>query len=192
MKAKLRLLLSFPIFFFCFSLFPQDGLRLWEETADIGAEAASQLSDGRGYRLEETRLENALAGIQQVSGTQRLLYFPDANGKMIPYRVEERSVMASELQERYPGIRSYVGYGVGEHVGKRIRFSWSQKGFQAMISAPGDPSLSKRYRTKKRPMFYMHGIRNWTEHRPGNAQPPLPWKSLLHKTRQRSWWTIAC
>ncbi len=138
MKAKLRLLLAFPIFFFCFSVFPQDGLRLWEETADIGPTAASQLEAGKGFVLEEARLDQALDRIRQASGTRRLLYFPDASGEVIPYRVEERSVMAPELQARYPNIRSYVGYGVGQHEGKRIRFSWSHKGFQAMLSAPGE------------------------------------------------------
>lgn len=135
MKVKLQLLFSIPIFFFCFSVFAQDGLRLWRETAATGKAPAAQLAGAKAYVLEEERFADALQRFRQLPQARGVLYFPDASGTLVPYRVEERSIMAADLQQRFPGIRSYVGFGVGQHRDKRIRFSWSHKGFQAMISA---------------------------------------------------------
>ncbi|MDX1331937.1 MAG: M12 family metallo-peptidase, partial [Robiginitalea sp.] len=87
---------------------------------------------GRAFMLREAQLSRKLAELQAGDGAETVLLFPDASGSPRKYRVKERSVMSAELQERYPGIRSYVGYSM-EGAPSRIRFSFSQKGLQGMI-----------------------------------------------------------
>ena len=68
---------------------------------------------------------------QKKGSTQ--LPFPDKNGTVQYYKIQEASVMHPDLQKKYPNIRSYVGTSVN---GKRnIRFSVSPKrGLEGIIS----------------------------------------------------------
>ena len=70
-----------------------------------------------------------------------VISFPDASGALRRYRVAERSVMAPDLQAKYPGIRSYVGLGI-EGNPHRIRFSLTHKGFQGIIHKTGSTSAA--------------------------------------------------
>ncbi len=90
----------------------------------------------RAFVLRETEFSRQLQELQGREGAEILLSFPDASGTPRTYRVQERPVMAPELQRRYPGIRSYIGYAT-EGPPSRIRFSFSHKGLQGMIVQPG-------------------------------------------------------
>lgn len=57
--------------------------------------------------------------------------FPDASGQMGRFLVYEAPVMAAELQDKYPDMRSYVGIGIDDPVA-RIRFSVTQWGLHTM------------------------------------------------------------
>ena len=64
-----------------------------------------------------------------------VLSFPNSEGKLTRFAVMEASVMHPDLQERYPDIRSYIGYGVDD-ASSSIRFSISPYGFSGMIMSP--------------------------------------------------------
>lgn len=60
---------------------------------------------------------------QRFSGDESLLIqFPDSDGKIRDYIVQEASVMAPELQAKFPEIRSYTGWQKN-HPENTIRFS---------------------------------------------------------------------
>jgi len=58
--------------------------------------------------------------------------FPNADGQLEHFRVQESSNMAPELAARYPDIKSYVGQGV-ENPTATIYFSLSPLGLQTMV-----------------------------------------------------------
>ncbi|MEZ4792267.1 MAG: M12 family metallo-peptidase [Gelidibacter sp.] len=60
-----------------------------------------------------------------------IVSFPNPDGQMERFRVFEASVMDTELQARYPEIRSYAGQGIDDPTAV-IRFSISPLGFQSM------------------------------------------------------------
>lgn len=60
---------------------------------------------------------------QRFSGDESLLIqFPDSDGKIRDYIIQEASVMAPELQAKFPEIRSYTGWQKN-HPENTIRFS---------------------------------------------------------------------
>lgn len=76
------------------------------------------------YSFNITGMQSKLAYAPE-SGTfagksNTILELPDAEGNLKNYRVEEASVMAPELQAKYPEIRSYAGYGDS---GEYLRFT---------------------------------------------------------------------
>ena len=137
MKTKLRLVLSIPLFFFSITSLAQDAGLYWEQRLMTpGRETLSGQSikneGGRAFALRESVFRQELQKLQDGSTTSVLISFPDASGQPIMYRVEERSVMAPELQQRYPDIRSYIGYATHSN-SIHIRFSYSPKGLQGMV-----------------------------------------------------------
>ncbi|MEJ2585507.1 MAG: M12 family metallo-peptidase, partial [Robiginitalea sp.] len=108
----------------------------------------------RVFVLREDKLEDQLQQVQDRVGAEVLLAFPDASGRPRMYRVRERPVMSPELQDRYPGIRSYVGYST-DGTPSRIRFSFSHKGLQGMIVAPGTSLTHYLERVPGRPDTYL-------------------------------------
>jgi len=137
MQTKLRLVLSIPLLFFGLNTLSQEAGLYWENGSVVPNQRTLsgqviQQESGRAFMLREEQLRRQLAELQAGHGAETELSFPDASGNPRKYRVKERSVMSAELQERYPGIRSYVGYSM-EGTPSRIRFSFSQKGLQGMI-----------------------------------------------------------
>jgi len=78
------------------------------------------------YQLNVDGFKNSLKNApQRFSNDESLvLKFPDAEGKMSDYVILEAPVLSKELQEKYPEIRSYVGYEKGNNL-NTIRFSIS-------------------------------------------------------------------
>lgn len=64
-----------------------------------------------------------------------IMFFPNNEGKLERFRVEEVSIFSPELAGKFPNIKAYVGYGV-DTPGARVRFSVSPKGLQSMSSYP--------------------------------------------------------
>jgi len=83
-------------------------------------------TDYKLYKLDVQGINSELSKAPaRESGNESLvLKFPNADGKLVDYVVKEASVMAKELSDKYPGIKSYVGYQKDDS-GNTVRFSIS-------------------------------------------------------------------
>lgn len=94
-------------------------------------------SEGKYYTLNHAELKAQLAAApQRFSGNQGItIGFPDAQGTTEYFTVYEYSNFSPDLQEQFPDIRAYAGFGI-ENPASSLRFSFSPKGLQAMITRP--------------------------------------------------------
>ena len=142
MKTKLRLVLAFPLLFFCFSLWSQDSGGPWQKIEGKQDALTLGIRDAEGYLLETSELGRTLEAIQVRPNRSAIVSFPDGEGGIMDFQVEEHSVMHPELQARYPSIRSYRGFALNDPKARQIRFSFSPEGFQGMLlSASGSGDL---------------------------------------------------
>lgn len=134
MAVKLRLVLSITIFFLCYYGAAQTGY--WKKKESTGIAAHQQLTrlkikDAKIFSLEEGFFMNTLKG----GSTQRqrqVVDFPDENGNLRSFTIQESPVFSPELSEKYPDIKSFVGQSLNNDR-DRIRFSVSHNGVQGMI-----------------------------------------------------------
>ena len=141
MKTKLSLVLSIPLLFFCLTARAQEEGVYWDDQPLTTRQLTLSLQpirkdSARAVRLRESLLRSRLQSLETAGSREVVLTFPDAGGAFRRYRVRERSVMDPQLQQRFPGIRSYVGYSV-DGAPTRIRFSLSHRGLQGTIVEPG-------------------------------------------------------
>ena len=68
--------------------------------------------------------------------SQTIISLPTTSGTLESYRVYQFSNFHPELQQKYPGIRSFVGVGVDDPKAV-VRLSLSHKGIQAMVFRSG-------------------------------------------------------
>ncbi len=95
------------------------------------------------YELNETsfkqRLVNApLRGIAFNSNV--IVQIPGIDGRLESFKMYEAPVFAPELAEKFPNIKSYIGYSE-ENYGTQLRMSVSHKGVQTMISYTNRPTV---------------------------------------------------
>lgn len=64
-----------------------------------------------------------------------IVTFPTANNSLENYKVFEASIMDTQLQNKYPNLRSYSGQSI-ENPLNTIRFSITSQGLHAMIFSP--------------------------------------------------------
>ncbi len=97
------------------------------------------------FKLDVSSLVNDLNSVANKGSNQpNLVYIPNESGELTKYLVEESSIMAPKLQEKYNMIKSYVGKSVD---GKStIRFSYSPyHGLSAMINKGNEISYIDAY-----------------------------------------------
>ncbi|WP_430908242.1 reprolysin-like metallopeptidase [Maribacter sp. 2-571] len=136
MAAKLRLVFSFSILFLSFYGFAQQ--KYWTPTSANGRQAKKlvsrlQVKGGRYFSLDRQAFRSELDILTKDTSGSTILYFPDEAGKLVAFRVSEHSIMAPELAQKYPEVRSYRGYSLTNKA-DRIRFSISHKGLQGMTT----------------------------------------------------------
>ncbi|WP_196892358.1 thrombospondin type 3 repeat-containing protein [Aureivirga marina] len=139
MKKNYTLLILFCFSFF--TLFSQNS-RLWTENTNFNNKKELITNDiptySKVYSLKTStlfsKLENAPERSFISSKTSNVIIeFPNIDGSLTPYRIEEASVMSDELQSKYPEIRSYIGYSLRNN-SEVIRFSLSpQKGLSLTV-----------------------------------------------------------
>lgn len=108
-------------------------------------------TDYKLYKLNLDGIKSELekAPLRESSNENLVLKFPNANGKLVDYVVKEAPVMAKELSDKYPGIKSYVGYQKDNN-GNTIRFSISPfDGMNVMYYDNWDVSYLDTYTTDK-------------------------------------------
>ena len=78
---------------------------------------------------------------EYLGDSKTIISLPHPNGELVRYRIEEASVFADELQDKYPEIRSYAGYGVDDKA-SYLRFTISPYNGVNGIVLTGDRSQS--------------------------------------------------
>ena len=103
----------------------------------------SQPEKASYYSLNIENLKNALENTPRRSAlgwaNAITLDFPNAKGDMETFKILEASIMESELQAKYPELRSYVGQNVKD-ASSSIRFSITPLGLHAMVLSPNTAS----------------------------------------------------
>lgn len=98
--------------------------------------------------LEFKQLERFLETVPKRSVNKtpsKIIDFPNPDGSLESFRVEEASVMTPELQKKFPNIRSYIGRGV-KNPSVIIRFSMSkEKGLSSMLLSEGKTVFIEPY-----------------------------------------------
>ncbi|WP_306350135.1 reprolysin-like metallopeptidase [Flavobacterium sp. '19STA2R22 D10 B1'] len=119
------------------------GDKFWSASSEERVSPLEKISRGSlpdEYKILKLNLEafrNQLAVAPQrgtSSGLSNVIVtFPDAKGNLEEFRVMEASVMAPELQAKYPEIRSYAGQSI-KNPARIVRFSVSpEKGLSALF-----------------------------------------------------------
>ncbi|WP_394747565.1 zinc-dependent metalloprotease [Spongiimicrobium salis] len=158
MIAKLRLVFSITILFLSFYGYSQTNYWQSEGSSNIVSQRFNGKT-GQRYALQQAALEKELIGINQQEGNEALVYFPDSQGKLIPFRVRETPVFAPALAKKYPNIKSYSGYSL-KNSGDKVRFSVSHRGIQSMftyLDGKADMFLEKVDRTDTHYTLYQRG-----------------------------------
>lgn len=88
------------------------------------------------YRLNllllKEKLKSAPRRDDSFVESKVIISFPNNKGILEDFQIIEASVMESELQEKYPDIRSYIGMGI-DRPGSIIRFSVSPFGVNGLL-----------------------------------------------------------
>jgi len=117
----------------------------------------------RALTLDLRRLDAHLASVPReapdggsLPGEPTLLALPLPDDREVTFEIVESPVMADELSRRYPEIRTYRGWSVGEP-GMSVRLDRTPAGLHAMVGTPegyvfidplrrNDPALYMSYR----------------------------------------------
>jgi len=125
MKAKLHLVFSISIFFMVFCGWSQDNY--WKPVIEKGSSKISSTKENPSKYSLETQIFQKTLNNKDKS----LLYFPDASGKIIGFKVKETPIFHPLLTAKYPQIKSYTGWSQDKSY--KIRFSSSHRGIQGML-----------------------------------------------------------
>jgi subtilisin-like proprotein convertase family protein len=84
------------------------------------------------FSLDKSRFRKSLdLGLRKASSDE-IAYFPDTEGKMIRFRVREKSNFSSALATKFPDIRAYRGYSL-DYPQMKVYFSYSGSGLEATV-----------------------------------------------------------
>lgn len=124
---------------FSLSISAQNPQDLWISVNEAKAKQNEQafrkieLKTEKFYQLNFEGLRTALINVgDRENKGNTIIFFPNSEGKLRSYRVFEASVMAPELQAKFPEMRSYAGQGI-ENPAETVRFSITPKGLNAMF-----------------------------------------------------------
>lgn len=136
MKTKLHYVFTTTIFLIAFSAYAQDNFFVKTKQLQKSIALKSEPETVSTYQFDYKALNKAL---QQASDNKAskasnvIISFPNLNGTLEKYKIVEASVMHPDLQEKYPEIRSYIGYGIDNPTGY-LRFSLSPyKGLSGIV-----------------------------------------------------------
>jgi subtilisin-like proprotein convertase family protein len=137
MVTKLRLVFSITILFLTFSGAAQHDY--WKSIAPNPVQRQNilqhwKLNKGLIFQLNEQDFLQRLNPAGLRSKRPISVHFPDKDGQLVAYSIEEASVFSKALAQKYPSIRSFKGVAVNDK-GKWIRFSISHKGIQATLTS---------------------------------------------------------
>ncbi len=120
--------------------YAQSGKTSWKVTAKnpnaVTIENKKQILNPRLFELNIEQLKQSLVGspkrFASSSVSNTIVSFPNADGQIESFRIQESSNMDPVLAAKYQEIKSYVGQGV-ENPSSTIYFSISPLGLQTMV-----------------------------------------------------------
>lgn len=115
-----------------------------ENTLPSGGERRIVPQKFRSVQLNRQAIQAVLAAAPDAfssvsTETMPVLSIPSPDGQMVRFSIEEASVMAPQLQAKYPEIRCYTGKGINNPFAK-IKLDMTPWGFHAMVMEPGKDS----------------------------------------------------
>ena len=81
---------------------------------------------------------------EEAKTNEVVLSLPLGDGSITDFRIVEAPVLHPDLGKKYPDIRSYAGQSISDPT-VTARFSWSSKGFQAIILGGNQTSVIDTY-----------------------------------------------
>ncbi|MGL2967094.1 reprolysin-like metallopeptidase [Flavobacterium sp. XGLA_31] len=120
--------------------FSQNNDGLWKRTSlkssAVVIENKKEISNPQLYELDVTKLKQILATApKRFSSNQpsnSILSFPNTEGKLEQFNIEENSNMDPQLAAKFPDIKSYIGKGI-DIPSSTIYFSVSPLGLESML-----------------------------------------------------------
>jgi len=132
------------------SAFAQSSIPGWtlaQPTLDqvVKSDLVTRLSEYRSFDVSPAFLRAELAKAPVMTngrwrGEPALLTLPMPEGGSMEFQVVESSILAADLQKKFPYIRTYVVWNK-KNPAISGRIHMTQLGFGAMIQRPGQPSL---------------------------------------------------
>ncbi|MGE5944015.1 MAG: reprolysin-like metallopeptidase [Flavobacteriales bacterium] len=147
MKAKLHYVFSIAMFLFGFSVVAQNSS--WKKLQSIkNSEKITKYNLNSNsvtfFELNTVSLKQTLTQVsKRTSKTKRhntIITVPGENGELESFNIFEASVFSPELAEKFPDIKSYVGYSL-KNPNARIRMSVSHLGIKTMVSYVGKSTV---------------------------------------------------
>ena len=155
MKTNLRYVFSITMFFLSFSVIGQSDYWRLSATSIQPDNINLQNMERGGYKLFtldenifKERLQATPIRTTVNTDSQTVISLPDEKGNYLQFYVFEAPVLARELSQKYPDIKSYIGYSVGDKK-IRTRFSVSPFGIQSMIVYPDGHTIFMEKNTRQ-------------------------------------------
>jgi len=145
MKTKLHFVLSLSLFLTVFSGIAQQSY--WQKTDNMdlnvnGNTTALNQKFYQTYQLDidafKAQLVNAPLRSASTTLSNSKVYLPNIEGELEQFMVVEAPVLSDELSQRYPNIKTYLGFSI-KNAGTRVRFSLTPQGLQTLTTYPDAP-----------------------------------------------------
>lgn len=123
----------------------QTGDGIWQTTSDQSMPAAARRTDIAGpyavVRLNKSALDSRLAQAPREDDRMPpredvVIALPLPDGRFSRFRIEELQMLAPELAQAFPEIKTYRGAGLDDPTAT-ARLDWTADGFHAMVIAAG-------------------------------------------------------
>lgn len=173
------------VFFLNLILFSQAAV--WNEIPDPRRETqqifpSSYLTMAVDFEALKAQLLAAPAEGTDLRSSQFAIPLPTPDGGRAEFKIVESSIMAPDLQARYPEIRTFIGVGVGEYEGARVSLDFTLKGFHAQILIEGksyyidplSPGDLNTYMVYSREAFFKANTKNIPSCEVENVGVPQP------------------
>jgi len=143
-KTTLQSFLFTLVFLFSATSIAQNGKSMWTKTTKEKASRSERAirktepKKAEFYQLDVTSLKAQLVNAPNrdlTSISNLIIDFPIADGTFESFRVSEASIMAPELEAKFPELKSYSGYSV-KSPSTLIRFSVTTQGLHLMMLSP--------------------------------------------------------
>ena len=112
------------------------------------------------YNLNIKRLKNELKKVISIDDNKTkskiiIIGFPNVEGEIVDYKVQEYTIMHPELAAKFPSIKSYKGVNVNDKLDK-IYFSVSDKAIQSMSLSEGKKDVFIKHMKNSQDLYKVY------------------------------------